>query len=73
LGNYVVNDEPRFYWKQAGKKQSNKNWVAGGDMVRTMVKIGRFDLKNLFTIFLRTSDVAYVSYLDKAKTKDHQT
>ena len=71
--NVVVGDEPRFYWKQAGKKQSNKKWVTGGDKVRTMVKIVRFDLKNLFTIFLKTSDVVHISYLDKTKTKDPQT
>jgi hypothetical protein len=49
LCNVVVDDEPRFYCKQGGKKQSNKSWVAWGDMVRTMVKIDRFDFKNLFT------------------------
>ena len=59
LCNVVVDDEPRFYCKQGGKKQSNKSWVAVGDEVWTMVKIGRIDLKNLFTIFLRTSDEAY--------------
>jgi hypothetical protein len=59
---------------ETSRKETIKQELGGrGDMVRTMVKIGRFDLKNLFTIFLRTSDVAYVSYLDKAKTKDHQT
>ena len=61
---------------ETSRKETIKQELGGrgqGDMVRTMVKIGRFDLKNLFTIFLRTSDVAYVSYLDKAKNKDHQT
>ena len=70
----VVNgDESWFYWRQVGKKKSNKSWVAEGEKARTVVKIGRFESKNLFTIFFRTSGVVHISYLDKGKTIDHQT
>ena len=55
------------------KKQSNKSWEAEGEKARTVVKIGRFESKNLFTIFFRTSGVVHISYLDKGKTIDHQT
>ena len=44
-----------------------------GEKVRTVVKIGQFESINKFTIFYRTSSVVHISYLDKGKTKDHQT
>ena len=52
-------------------KQSKKSWVAKGEKAPTVVKIGRVESKNLFTIFFRTSGV--VHYLDKGKTIGHQT
>ena len=73
LCDVVTGDESWFYWRQVGKKQSNKSWVAEGEKARTVVKIGRFESKNLFTIFFRTSGVVHISYLDKGKTIDHQT
>ena len=73
LCDAVTGDESWFYWRQVGKKQSNKSWVAEGEKARTVVKIGRFESKNLFTIFFRTSGVVHISYLDKGKTINHQT
>ena len=37
--------------------------VVTGDVL----KISRFESKNLLTIFFRTSDVVHISYLDKKK------
>ena len=73
LCDVVTGDESWFYWRQVGKKQSNKSWVAECEKARSVVKIGRFESKILFTIFFRTSDVVHISYLDKGKTIDHQT
>jgi hypothetical protein len=44
-----------------------------GEKVRTVVKIGQFESINMFTIFYRTSSVVHISYLDKGRTKHHQT
>ena len=43
------------------------------EMARTIVKIGQFESNNMFTLFFRTSGVVHISYLDKRKTKEHQT
>ena len=67
LGDFITGDEAWFYWRQSGKKQSNKSWV--GEVVR----IGRFEPKNLFTIFFRASDIVHISYLVKGKTINYQT
>ena len=66
----VTGDESWFYWRQVGKKQTNKSWVA--EMARAVKKIGKFESKNMFTLFFRTSGVVPLSYLGKGKTKDHQ-
>ena len=47
--------------------------VAEGEKTWPVLKIGRFESKNMLTIFFRTSGVVHISYLDKGKTKDHQT
>ena len=49
LCDVVTGDESWFYWRQVGKKQSNKSWVAEGEKARTVVKIGRFTLNDLIT------------------------
>ena len=69
----VTGDESWFYWRQVGIKQSKKSWVEEAEKARTMVKIAQFKSKNMFTLFFRTSGVVHISYLDKGKTKDHQT
>ena len=54
----LTSDEAWFNWKQSGKKQSNQRWIAAGDeKVRELVRIGRFEPKNLFKIFFRASGV----------------
>ena len=68
LGDVITGDEAWFYWKQ-----SNKSWVAEGEKAREVVRIGRFEPKNLFIIFFRASGIVHISYLDKGKTINHQT
>ena len=53
LCDVVTGDESWFYWRQVGKKQSNKSWVAEGEKARTVVKICRFESKNLVHHILR--------------------
>ena len=56
--------------KEAIKQKLGSRGRKGSDRGK---KIGRFESKNLFTIFFRTSGVLHISYLDKGKTIDHQT
>ena len=63
----------RGFIEDKSERRINKKWVAEGENARTVVQIGRFESKNLFTLFFRTSGVVHISYLDKGKTIDHQT
>ena len=65
LGNVVTVDEVWFDWPQLVKKQSNKSWFSEGEKDRSLIRIGRFDPKNLFAILFRISNVEQISYLDK--------
>ena len=69
----VTGDESWFYWRQVGKKQSNKIGIVEAEKARTVVKIGQFEPKNMFNLFFRISGVVHTTYLDKGKTVDHQT
>ena len=73
MGDVITGDEAWFYWRQSGKKQSNKSWVGEGEKAREVVRIGRFEPKNLFILFFRASGIVHISYLDKGKTINHQT
>ena len=42
-------------------------------MLEQCEKIGRFESKNFFYLFLRTSGVVQISNLDKGRISDHQT
>jgi hypothetical protein len=70
--SFLICDESLFYWEQVRKKQSNKSWVVEVKKVRRVEKLADLVLKNIFTIFFRTSDAAYISLLDKGKTLDQQ-
>ena len=52
------------------KKESNKSWVVDGRKTRRVLKTGHFEPKKLFTLFIRTSGVVNISYLDKRKTNE---
>jgi [histone H3]-lysine36 N-dimethyltransferase SETMAR len=73
LSDVVTGDESWFYHRQVGKKQTNKSWVAEGENARTVVRIGRFEAKTMFSIFFRTSGVVHSSYLEPGETIDHQS
>ena len=73
LGDVITGDEAWFYWRQSRKKQSNKSWVEEGKKAREVVIIGRFEPKNIFTIFFRASGIVHISYLDKGKIINLQT
>ena len=44
-----------------------------GEKAKTEIKIDRFESKNMFTIFFRTTVVVHISYLDKGKIINYQT
>ena len=62
LGDVITGDEVWFYWRPSGKKQSNKSWVWEGEKAREVVRTGRVEPKNLFTIFFRASGIVQKSY-----------
>lgn len=68
LCDVVTGDESWFNWKQVGRKQSNKSWVAEGESARTVVKQGRFDSKTMVTIFFRTTGPVIIDCMNKGET-----
>jgi len=55
LCDVVTGDEVWIYFKQSGRKQSNKSWVAKGEKSRTVVKPSRYLSKTMFTLFFKTT------------------
>jgi len=45
----VTGDESWFYLGQGGKEQSIKSLVVGDKKARTLLKVGHYESKNLFT------------------------
>ena len=41
LCDVVTGDESWFYWRQVGKKQSSKSWVAVGEKARILVVLSQ--------------------------------
>jgi [histone H3]-lysine36 N-dimethyltransferase SETMAR len=73
LCDVVTGDEVWIYFKQSGRKQSNKSWVAKGEKSRKVVKPSRYLPKAMFTLFFKTTGVVHLSYLEKGKTINHNT
>ena len=72
LCDVVTGDESWFYHRKIGKKQSNKSWVAKSQKPRTVAKIGRFEPKNMFSVFFKRDGPVHISYLKRGKTIDHK-
>ncbi len=77
LCDVVTGDESWIYWRHIGRKSSLASWVAEGEPPRTVVQRGRFEAKNLFCVFFKSTGVvqvtciakAVVSYLDEVGLK----
>ena len=72
LYDVVTGDEAWFYLRQIGRKKSNASWIGEGESPRTVVRLGKFEQKSMFTIFFKSDGVVHISYLDKGETIDHK-
>ena len=68
LCDIITGDELWLYLRQIGHKQSNASWVAECKSARVLVKRDRFESKNLFYIFFRSTGFVYVGYVEKGQT-----
>ena len=59
-----------FYHRNINHKQSNAIWIGAGDCHRTVARLGRFEPKTMFGIFLRTTGLVHQSFIDKSNTID---
>lgn len=73
LCDVITGDEAWFYHRQIGRKQSNASWVVEGQSPRTVVRLGRYEPKTMFSIFFKSNGVVHISYLDKGKTIDNKS
>ena len=73
LCDVLTGDESWFYWRQIGRKQANRSWVAEGQSPRTIARLGRFKPKTMVCIFFRTIGVELITYMERHKTIDHQS
>ena len=73
LCDVLTGDESWFYWRQIGRKQANRSWVAEGQSPRTIARLGRFEPKTMVCIFFRTSGVELITHMKRHKTIDHQS
>ena len=68
LCDVITEDESWFYLRQIGPKSSNACWIGEGEFPKIVVKRDRFEPKNMFYIFFKTSGAVHVSYLEKGTT-----
>ena len=73
LCDVLTGDEVSIYFKQNGRKTSNKSWVAKGEIPKTVVRQRHYQPKAMFTLFFKTTGVVHLSCLEKGKTVNHNT
>ena len=71
LCDIITGDETWIYHRQIGDKWTNASWIAEGQSPTTIVRRGRFELKNLFCIFFKSNSPVLVHAVDKGETIDH--
>ncbi len=67
LCDVITGDESWFYLRQIGHKSSNASWVAEGEYPRTIVKRHRFEQKNMYSIFVKTTGIEKINKTKKMK------
>lgn len=73
LCDVITGDESWFFWKQIGRKQSNKCWIGEDESPKSIVRNDRFSSKTMVCIFFRTSGAEQVTYWEKGKTVDAES
>ncbi|XP_065642595.1 histone-lysine N-methyltransferase SETMAR-like [Hydra vulgaris] len=68
LCDIITGDESWFYLRQVGHKSANASWVGEGESPRTIVRCDRFQPKNMFYIFFKTTGVVHFGYVEKGDT-----
>jgi len=68
LCDVITGDESWFYLRQIGHKQSNASWVGEGEMPLTVVRRDRFEPKNMYSIFFKTTGLVHIDCLESGKT-----
>ena len=66
----ITGDESWFYYKHLVHKQSNASLIGEEENLRKILLQGKFEPKTMFSIFFKTIDVVYISYLDIGKAID---
>jgi len=67
LCDIITGDESWFYLRQVGHKLANASWAGEGESPR-VVRRDRFEPKNMFYIFFKTTGVVHLGYVEKGDT-----
>jgi histone-lysine N-methyltransferase SETMAR len=68
LFDVVTGDESWIYWRQIGRKASNASWVGAGESPRIVVRRNRFESKNMFCVFFKSTGPVHVHCLERGQT-----
>jgi len=71
LCDIITGDETWIYHRQIHRKSTNASWVGEGESPTTIVRRGKFEAKNLFSIFLKSNGPVLIHAVDDGKTIDH--
>ncbi|CAF2789238.1 unnamed protein product [Rotaria sp. Silwood2] len=71
LYDIITGDETWFYHRQIHHKSTNVSWVGKDESPTTIVRRGKFEPKNLFSIFFKSNGPVLIHAVDEGKTIDH--
>ncbi|CAF4619571.1 unnamed protein product, partial [Didymodactylos carnosus] len=71
LCNIIPGDETWIYHRQIHRKSTNASWVGEDELPTTIVRRGKFEPKNLFSVFFKSNGPTLTHTVDEGKTIDH--
>ena len=71
LCDIITGDETWIYHRQIHRKSTNASWVGEDESPTTIVRRGKFEPKNLFSIFFKSNGPVLIHAVDEGKTIDH--
>ncbi|CAF3550480.1 unnamed protein product [Rotaria sp. Silwood1] len=71
LCDVITGDETWIYHRQFHRKSTNASWVGEDETPTTIVRRGKFEPKNLFSIFFKSNGPVLIHAVDEGKTIDH--
>ncbi|CAF0880875.1 unnamed protein product [Rotaria sordida] len=71
LCDIKTGNETWIYHRQIHRKSTNASWVGEDESPTTIVRRGKFEPKNLFSVFFKSNSPVLIDAVDEGKTMDH--